>query len=419
MKMESIRDRQRLRELASRWAELASMPVMEERKKLWGRLHGLNMVRPMVLVETTYIEDYVPKDMLACEDEYLRKVERYMLENILHAEEMGDDMVLAKFFRIGWQMEQPSFGMQIVMKESKEHGLAYVFEHIIKDPEDMKRLVNRKFHVDKEKTKLLKDRLENIFGDILPISVGNYSFMDNAGDFGWVGNFFFGLTWQLHRFIGMEEMMYWYYDYPDEMHAFMQYMVDDRLEMFRELEKNACLVSNSDDQLGGPRFYGYCDDMPWFEGTASLNQLWAWCESQESVNISGGMYAEFVLPYLAQLARQFGLIYYGCCEPLHDRISLIEKEISNVRAFSVSPWSNFDMIGELIGKKYVFSRKPSSPPLSGVEPDWVAARKDIQITKKAAQSCNYELLFRDIYDINGNRKRMADWVSLVRAELEI
>lgn len=408
-------DRLRLRNLAEQWHEAACRPEMNERKKLWSALHGLKKTRPMILIETGYINHYVPEDMLECTDPFLRKLEYYMLDKLLHVNEIGDDVVLEDFFRIGWQMEQPSYGVDILQKESGEKGLAYVFEHVIKEPEDAKRLVKRTFHVDKEKSIKLKEYLEDIFGDILPVKLVNYSFMDEEGCYDWVGNYFFGLTWQLHRFIGLDQMLYWYYDYPEAMHELMQYMVDDRLRMFRELEQSGCVNSNSDNQVGGPCFYGYCDDLPYYEGTGSLSQNWAWCESQESSSISPAMFEEFILPYLAQLSGHFGKIYYGCCEPLHDRLELIENQIKNLRAVSVSMWNDFPRIAEIIGQKYVYSRKPAPPPLSGHNVDWDEARKDILLTKNTAGECHVEFLFRDLYEIAGDRKRLAQWVELTKS----
>ncbi len=413
------KDWKRLRNLAEQWMNLAQMPVMQERKKLWGNLHGLKQTRPMILIETMYIQDFVKEEELCCEDPYLRNVERYMQQNIIHAKELGDDIVLEPFFRIGWSMQQPSFGVEIKMIDSPQKGLAYVFEHVIKRPEDMEQLVKRRFTVDKPKTMQRKQLLQDIFGDILPVRVCNYDFMDEDGIYEWVGNFFFGLTWQLHRFIGLQEMMYWYYDYPDEMHAFLQYMVDDRLAMFCELEQQGCLASNSDNQMAGPRFYGYCDDMPYFEGEAKLNQLWAWCESQESSSISVAMFEEFVLPYLAQLAKQFGKLYYGCCEPVYDRLDVLKKALPNMRAVSVSMWNDFHVIGDLLGKDYVYSRKPSPPPISGKTVDWDELKKDLVITKKSAKNCHLELLFRDVYDIDGDRSRLTKWVKMAKVELGI
>ncbi len=54
--------------------------------------------------------------------------------------------------------------------------------------------------------------------------------------------------------------------------------------------------------------------------------------------ISPRMFSQFFLPTMAEVSRQFGLIYYGCCEPVHDRWEKIIAAIPNVRAVSVSPW---------------------------------------------------------------------------------
>ncbi len=133
------------------------------------------------------------------------------------------------------------------------------------------------------KNRGIKVVLEEMFGDILPIKLGNFDFFSSDGDYSWVGNFFFGLTWQLHRFIGQGDMLYWYYDHPEAMHEIMQYMVDDRLSMFRKLETEGCLVANTDNQMGGPRSYGYCDNLPKDDGNPSkLTNMWAWAESQET-----------------------------------------------------------------------------------------------------------------------------------------
>jgi arsenate reductase-like glutaredoxin family protein len=39
-------------------------------------------------------------------------------------------------------------------------------------------------------------------------------------------------------------------------------------------------------------------------------------------------------------------------------------------------------------------------------------------TRAATRNCNIELLFRDLYDINGDRSRLKRWVEMTRAEFE-
>ena len=46
----SKKDRNLLRDLAKQVAEIASLPVMDERRELWKRHNSLDPVRPMILV---------------------------------------------------------------------------------------------------------------------------------------------------------------------------------------------------------------------------------------------------------------------------------------------------------------------------------------------------------------------------------
>ncbi len=134
--------------------------------------------------------------------------------------------------------------------------------------------------------------------------------------------------------------------------------------------------------------------------------------------VSPPMFAEFFLPYLAAVAAPFGLVYYGCCEPLHDRWAHIRQSIPHVRAVSVSPWSDMRRVAELCGKEVIFSRKPTPAPMSGETPDWATLQQDIDATLDAARDCNLEIIFRDVYRINGDRSRLRQWVEMVRSRID-
>ncbi len=197
----------------------------------------------------------------------------------------------------------------------------------------------------------------------------------------------------------------------------MSYMHDDRLRLFDFLEREGLLEVNTDNQMAGPRSYGYVSDLPDPNtgDRVSLKDLWGWAESQETTCISPDMYKEFFLPYLARLSSRFGLIYYGCCEPVDDRLKLIIEAIPNLRSVSVSGWADFKKIGELLGKKYVYSRKPTPAYISGANPDWSLVEEDMKKTYAATKDCNVEILFRDVYSINGDRQRLSDWVSMTKS----
>jgi len=100
------------------------------------------------------------------------------------------------------------------------------------------------------------------------------------------------------------------------------------------------------------------------------------------------MFGEFFLPDMAGVAWLFGLVYYGCCEPMDDRWPLIGNAIPNIRAVSISAWNDQPKIAALLGKDYVYSRQPVSAPMSGDPPDWEALERDLDATLAAAKDSN-------------------------------
>jgi hypothetical protein len=411
-----------IRDLAKRWMAHARDPVMAERKKQWKAVHDLSPGRPMILVETSSIDGFVPSSELCCQDPFLRAVERTMRDSVRHADEVGDDIVLEPYFRLGWQMELPDFGVPVEQKPglmgNNETSLGYTFNFPIKSPQEISRLRTRVFAVDREKTRCLEGKLEEVMGDILPVRVGNYDhFIVEPGDESFCGNFFFGLTWQIYRFIGNDGLLYWVYDAPKAIHKLMAYMRDDRMALFEFLEREGLLDLNTDTQMAGPRAYGYVSDLPGADhsGPVKLEHLWGWAESQETTSISPEMFGEFVLPYLADLSRRFGLIYYGCCEPVDDRLSLIMEAIPNLRSVSVSGWANPAKVAEMLGNRYVYSRKPTPALMSGANPSWDLARADMKRTYAATKNCCVEILFRDLYTVNREIRRVAEWVRMTKS----
>ncbi len=419
------KDRHIVRELAAKWREAASLPVMGERKRLWKAVHDLKAERPVVLLETAWIDGYVADREVLCEDPFLRSVEKSMRITLRQAEELGDDLVIEPYYRLGWKMEFSDYGVPVEIRAptAKEKSIAYTFSFPIAKPEDIAKLRTRTFTVNRAKTLRLKEMLEDVIGDILPVRLGNYDpfvyefEVGEFGDLGFNGNFFFGLTWQLYRFIGNHGLLYWVYDAPDAIHRLMSYLLDDRIRLFAYFEKEGLLTPNTDNQMAGPRSYGYVSDLPEPDcrDRVGLKDVWGWAESQESESISPAMYKEFVLPYLARLSEKFGLVYYGCCERVDDRLEMILEAIPNLRSVSISGWSDLGKSAEILGRRYVYSRKPTPAHISGSSPDWELLAKDMKDTYAAARDCNLELLFRDVYTTCGDRSRLRRWVEMTKS----
>lgn len=401
-------DREVLRRLAGRWMELASLPVMAERKRQWTALKDLHAERPMVLFETRTLIDFFSDDELVSTDPFLRGIERRLRWDIRHVEEVGDDLVLEPFWRALWEIKAGDYGVELTTERTADAlggHVAYHYNHPVRTVADVDRLHPRTYEVDRESTLRHVDMLDDLFGDIMPVVLqGTSSFLPS-------------LTGDLFRLIGNDNLLAWTYDAPEALHRIMALLRDDRVAYYRWLEREGLLGLNNGSDLVGSGSPGYTTALPQpdYAGKPRLRDLWVWLESQETTMISPRMFAEFFLPYLADVGRLFGLVYYGCCEPLHDRWDHIIAAIPNIRAVSISPWSDFQVMGAKLGRNYVFSRKPKPFPISQPTPDWDSMRQDIEATWSAARDCNLEIIFRDVYRIYGDRPRLRRWVEMVRA----
>ncbi|HEY3342309.1 MAG TPA: hypothetical protein VGK81_09835, partial [Anaerolineae bacterium] len=210
-------DRAILRRLASRWMELATLPVMAERRRLWTALNDLHAERPMVLFETDFLENYVAESELECTDPYLRDQERHLRWVLRHAEEIGDDMVVEPFYRLYWEIDWPSYGVPLHAEhaiDGQGGQVAYVYEHPLQTPDDVARLKPRTWHVDRESTQRHYEQLAGIFGDILPVILHGSGALHS------------GLTQDLFKLIGNDNLMMWTFDAPEALHQVMTYLRD-------------------------------------------------------------------------------------------------------------------------------------------------------------------------------------------------
>lgn len=410
-----------LRDLAKRYMEIAQTDVMPVRKKLWKDLHDLKPQRPVIIFEPFWLDGYLDDYKLQCEDTLLQNVEKRMMFAIRQFDEMDDDIVVEPYFRIAWWgpglvSTGKEFGdIKIEEHTAKEAGLAYLSNFPIKTPDDIKRLTPRTFRIDRKPALEMKDRLENIFGDILPVKLGNFDNFDfDLGNQPFTGNNFIGVTWDLFKLIGTERIMTWVYDCPDALHALCRFLTDDKTRFYNFLKGEKLLDFNTDNQLAGPSCYGYVSDLP-AVGTdkeVELKDLWTWPESQETQSMSPKMFSEFFLPYISELANMFGLSYYGCCERVDDKLDYVKKAIKNLRIVSVSHWNDFKKVGEELGKDYVFSRKPTPAYVSGETANWDLVEKEAIETREATKNGCLEIICRDVYSSSCTPARAKEWVKM-------
>jgi hypothetical protein len=125
------------------------------------------------------------------------------------------------------------------------------------------------------------------------------------------------------------------------------------------------------------------------------------------------MHKEFELAYAHDWYARFGLVYYGCCEPLHKKIDII-REIPNLRKISMSPWVDQEEGAEQIGLDFVFSRKPSPAfvAFDGWSPEAVAQdlRETIEVCRRHGSPL--ELILKDISTVRYQPQRLWEWADI-------
>jgi len=403
-----------LRDLARRKMEIAHDEVNLERKRCWLELHSGSVVRPMVLAEWGGVMDkarpYSPT--LQCEELWAREVENALRTEIWMFEELQDDHVVEPFYNIRWFVEVTGYGVEPEYEQVEgNHLTAKKWKPPIKNiAEDFHLLKPRTFSVDREKTLTWKEHLENVFDGILPVRI--------RGQYWWS----MGMTYQAALLIGLEELMLYMFDDPEGLHRVMRFLCDDHLAFAEWLEQEGLLCLNNENDYIGSGSIGYTRELPLQQGTttmpAQMADMWVLLESQETVLVGPTQFAEFIFPYQQEIARRFGLVYYGCCEQLHHRWEVIRR-LPNLRAVSISPLCDQDYMAEALGDKYIFSRKPNPTLISAEEFDEELIRRDIRHTIEIAKrhNCRLELIMKDVHTLHEEPYRLARWVQLAREEI--
>ncbi|NQT54218.1 hypothetical protein HQ576_19330, partial [bacterium] len=106
-------DRQILRELGKRIADIAALPVQHQRRDLWARLNQLRSVMPMVwLFEVPWNEMDVDDALkLQCSSPLCRNIELDFRRKIYQWDHMQGDMVVEPVFLVPPALRDTGFGI--------------------------------------------------------------------------------------------------------------------------------------------------------------------------------------------------------------------------------------------------------------------------------------------------------------------
>jgi hypothetical protein len=129
------------------------------------------------------------------------------------------------------------------------------------------------------------------------------------------------------------------------------------------------------------------------------------------------MQEEFILQYQLPVLKEFGLVAFGCCEDLTNKIDML-RQIPNLRRIAVTPFADAARCAEQIGRDYVLSYRPSPSDMVsyGFDPDRVRSilRRDLG----ACRDCHVDVTLKDVQTVAGDPARVRNWVSVTREVID-
>jgi len=403
----SAADEHVLRPLAGRLAELAGREVEQEKADLWRRHNALEPTRPVVFCdpENGWNEIITP-DQMRCEGRLARSWEMYLRKEIFWAEEMGDDKVVEPVLRVRHVYTESDWGMHEQVIKAAPQG-AYRWDAPLENYDQIDKLHFPTISVDHEATGHMLTLARRTFDGILTVELRT--------QWWWT----LGMTWTLIRLRGLTQVMMDMYDHPAELGRLMEILHDGHLARLDFLEKNDLLGLNNDNTYVGSGGFGFTDELPQddFDGHVRTVDMWGFCESQETVQVSPEMFERFVFPYQRPILERFGLNCYGCCEPLDKRWHVV-KRFPRLRRVSVSAWADVETMAEALGADYIFSYKPTPADLARPTLDADRIRADLRRALELTRGCRLEVIMKDNHTLGNTPSNATRWCRIAREEAD-
>lgn len=407
------KDREILRRLAGRIAEIAQLPVQKEKAEMWRRLNQLEPVRPMVWINEIPWHEFEDDELkLQTTHPFARQLEAGFRRTIYQWEHMPADMVVEPVIYSPPAYHDTGFGIREVsdiVKVDPRGVASRRFHPQIKDERDLEKIKTPQITLDKEATERNYQLMVDLFGDILEVRRGG------------VPGLWFAPWDQLVTWWGVEQAFLDMVMRPDLVHAAMERLVDAHLKRLEQLEQLGLLALNNRDVRVGSGGYGYTNELPkdgFDPNHVRAIDLWGCATAQILVGVSPEMHEEFGLKHERRWLERFGLSYYGCCEPLHHKVGILRRNIPNLRKISMSPWADLEVAAREVGRDYVISWKPNPAILASEEWSPDLARKEIRRALETLRGCAVEVIMKDISTVRYEPRRLWEWARIAVEEAE-
>ncbi|HMK96223.1 MAG TPA: hypothetical protein VK425_01690 [Acidimicrobiales bacterium] len=405
-------DKKVLRGLGERVAAVAALPVQEQTAANWRALNGLRAVKPLVWIdEVPWHEMNVDGELdLRTTSEWARYHETELRRLIYQWEHMPADMVVENAVYSPLVVRNSAFGIDedvdVAITDVASSVVSRHFKVQIHDEDDLEKIkvpvVMHDPSASAEQFALLADIMDGVV-EVKARGANGFCFWFAPWD-------------EMVRWWGPTELLKDLVDRPELVHKAIRKLVSAYLAMLDQFEEQDLLRLNNTYYRIGSGGLGYTDELPgpgFDPAHVRASDLWGSAAAQIFGSTSPRMHWEFAMQYEIEWMSRFGLNYYGCCDPLHRKLGVLER-IPNLRKVSMNFMVDVDQAVQGVGGRYVFSYKPN--PAIFAEDNWDLdqGRHELQtvLSKAKAQGCVVEVIMKDISTVRYQPQRLWEWAAM-------
>lgn len=398
-------DKEIIRELAKKYLELASDTAQQKMNERMKATNDLKIVRPPVLMdEIPWYQMNMDGELdCHCENPDLRRIELGLRRNIFRRKHFKCDTLFEPFYRITMAYDSTGIGISAKEEIRRTDNTNNIISHSYKDlleeegSDELIKIPTFTARPDKDMAAL--EYYTDIFGDSLPVKLCGRGYLYHA-------------PWDvIARLRGVEPILFDLYDRPEHLHAIRKKFHDATLAELDFVEKNLKVDSTNPilhctpSQITGLDGDGWKGS--WFRGMA-----------QCFGDISPAMFEEFEVDYSKKIAEKFAYTYYGCCEPLDQKLDVI-KNFKNLRKIGVSPWANEEIMAERIGGNFVYARKPNPANVAiSTDPDVIRRETEKTLKLTTKYGCPCEFVLKDISTVSHKPQNLIIWANTVNEVID-
>lgn len=388
-----------LQELGKKYREYANSPSNQEKIDIWTGINSLKPIRPAVIIDQICFNELEHLDQmkLECESPEFKKIETYLRRTIFRYEHARGDLVITPYLKIRKAVSDlrigPKVSENIKTLTDNDCVVSHDYQDVINTYEDIENIEVPEVINDKNEDERKLNLYDDIFGNIIESKLKGISIHAGVWD-------------RISMLRSVNNILMDIIDREDFIIALATKFADVSNKVLDELEKQNLL----DNDLRFVHCTGsYNNELEKSENPTASN-IWTFAMAQLFSTVSPSMHEAYEIDIFKSYYERFGLLYYGCCEPLDRKIDMIRK-LNNVRKISVSPWADKQRSADNIASDYVFSSKPNPSFLAFDTFDEDLIRKDltetVNICKKTNTPC--ELILKDISTIKSDPSRLSKW----------